>query len=125
MDKKILLLIVLVLSACSGNQEEMTSEYGSLNCKELREEYYRVLKFKVEAFNQRMKDNDMSLFVTIPLNVISGYGQSAYTDSSLSEIEAENRLDVLRKVLRNKNCNKEGSYSYNQNDCPNCKETNK
>ena len=104
MNKNLLLGAALMLSACSGGREAVTAEYRDLSCQEIKDEYRRVLQVKVDAFNQRMRDNDTNLLVTATLNAITKSGQTEYDSGSLSEADAEIRLAVLRKCLEEKNC---------------------
>ena len=113
MNRKIALGVALLLSACGPSREQIMSEYSSLSCDDIKNEYRQVLKYKVDAFNQRMKDNDMNLVVNSVLNVFSGHGETVYNAGSFSEEEAELRMDVLRKALYSKKCSNKV--------CKNCK----
>ena len=103
--------IVLLLSACGPTREQiaeqLTSEYSTLSCNDIKNEYRQVLEDKVNAFNKRMKANDINLIVTSTLNILSsGSSGSDYNRESLSEEDAEIRMEVLRNILRDKNCSK-------------------
>ena len=118
MNKKTMLGIVLLLSACGPTREQiaeqLTSEYSTLSCNDIKNEYRQVLEDKVNAFNKRMKANDINLIVTSTLNILSsGSSGSDYNRESLSEEDAEIRMEVLRNILRDKNCSK--------NNCKDCK----
>lgn len=104
MNKKVALGVVLLLSACGPSREQIESEYSSLSCDQIKNEYRYVLEEKVNAFNQRMRDNDVNLVVTSVLNAFSGQGKTVYNTESFSEKEAEIRMDVLRKALFDKKC---------------------
>lgn len=107
-----------MLSACGPTREQITaqvsSEYSALNCSDIKNEYRLVLEDKVNAFNKRMKENDMNLIVNSTLNILSSGRRGAdYNRESVSEEDAEIRMEVLRKMLRDKNCPK--------NSCKTCK----
>lgn len=104
MNKKVALGVLLLLSACGPSREQIESEYSSLSCDQIKNEYRYVLEDKVNAFNQRMRDNDVNLVVTSVLNVFSGQGKTVYDTESFSEKEAEIRMEVLRKALYDKKC---------------------
>lgn len=118
MNPKAMLGFVLLLSACGSTREQiaeqLTSEYSALSCDDLKKEYRFVLEDKVDAFKKRMNENDMNLIVTSSLNILSsGNGGADYNRESVSEEDTEIRMEVLRKILRSKNCSK--------NSCKTCK----
>ena len=104
MNRNIVLGVAILLSACGPSREQISSEYSSLSCDQIKSEYRCVLEDKVNAFNRRMKDNDINLVVTATLNAFAGHGKTHYLTESLAEEEAELRLEILRKALRDKKC---------------------
>ena len=109
MNKNAVICSALLITACTPSREAIETEYNSLSCDQLKNEYRQVLKNKVEAFNQRMKDNDINPLVTATLGVLakeSVNSADSYLGNSLSEKEADDRLDVLRNALRKNMCSK-------------------
>lgn len=63
-----------------------------------------MLFARVDAFNQRMRSNNVNLVVNAALGAMTGSGRTSFNENSYSEDEAEEMLRALRQVMHDKGC---------------------
>jgi len=103
MNKSKVIVLSFLLWGCAGiDKNKFVDEYSQYSYEELNREYRDVLSARVDAFNQRMRSNNINLVVNTTLGAISGHGQTLFDENSYSEEEAEAMLWALRQVMHDK-----------------------
>lgn len=105
MSKSKVIILSFLLWGCTGiDKNKYVDEYSKFSCEELDREYRDVLSARVDAFNQKMRSNNINLVVNTTLGAISGHGKTIFNENSYSEQEAEAILWALRQVMHDKGC---------------------